>query len=280
MEQFKELKWSWYKYEDERKTDRTSFNFASIKDSDVFNRTVNEINKNLVPQDDSISLFKPKPSTSASSEQECKDEVHEYKDPRKCLTHILKCSQDIIKDFEYSSQLTAHEQKLIVASLMSSHEKNTHYYMENVKNIKVPLNISIKMEYQTKYGAETMSKDELLNEWCRQYFNPNSLTSRYRIDAKSLKILSITTLSIDDIELELKESHNVNPIDVFQNLFNLFNCIQRLPQGRYLIKCRNENSCKKLFLYKVSLDDGAKELDCHATIDVQDTFKRKFFPIH
>ncbi|CAO1379659.1 unnamed protein product [Diamesa hyperborea] len=557
MEQFKELKWSWYKYEDERKTDRTSFNFASIKDSDVFNRTINEINKNLVPQDDSISLFKPKPSTSASSEQECKDEVHEYKDPRKCLTHILKCSQDIIKDFEYSSQLTAHEQKLIVASLMSSHEKvihnskllkpnmkiwskdlklqpvlkekyekeiiqynkcaeieyykninelndclsdvmksfviekwkqkpnnttdkyqivtmllrdapldkttvvtlealnielpeneykfhliptnyfpelnrfstddltfhhklnsldvfsendldvniiisinalthllidsdeftvefenfedssfktysvfndimttialektqalqegvrqslmmnidtyiidehikvtdntsteykistidyqtksifqklkrfrevhdpknnvwnltkgtesfkillrkNTHYYMENVKNMKVPVNISIKMEYQTKYGAEKMSKDELLNEWCHQYLNPNSITCRYRVDAKSLKILSISTLSIDDIELELKESHNVNPIDVFQNLFNLFNCIQRLPQGRYLIKCRNENSCKKLFLYKVSLDDAAKELDCHASIDVQDTFNRKWLPI-
>lgn len=510
-----------------------------------------------MPQDDSLFLFKPKPSTSAASEQECKDEVHEYKDPRKCLTHILKCSQDIIKEFEYSSQLTAHEQKLIVASLMSSHEKvihnpnilkpnmkvwskdlklqpalnekytkeiiqynkcaeieyykninelsdclsnamkhfvidkwkqktdnttdkyqivtmllrdapvdkttvvslealnielpekeckyhllptnffpelnrfstddltfhhelnsldafdendldvniiissntlihllidsdefsvefenfedssfktysvfdnikstlalettqaleegvrqslllnidthiidehikvadntsteykistienqtksifhklkrfrkihgpknnvwnltkgtenfkillrkNTHYFMENNKNIKVPVNISIKMEYQTKYGAEKMSKDELLNEWGHQRFNPNSMTCRYRIDAKSLKILSISTLSIEEIEKELKESHNLNPIDLFQNLFNLFNCIQRLPQGRYLIQCRNENFCKKLFLYKVSLDDAAKKLDCPGSIDIQDAFNRKWLPV-
>lgn len=548
---------SWYKYEDERKTDRTSFNFASIKDSDVFNRTINEINKNLVPQDESISLFKPKPSTSAASEQERKDDVHEYKDPRKCLTQLLKCSQDIIKDFEYSSQLTAHQQKLIVASLISSHDKvihnpnlikpnlkvwskdlklqpalketytkeiiqynkcaeieyykninelsdclsdamkyfviekwkqkpnntsdkyqivtmllrdlpldktvvvnfevlniespekeykyhlippsffpelnrfstddltfhhelnssevftendldvniiistdtlthllidsdefsvgfenfedssfkiysvfgnivstlvlertqalqegvrqsllinidthiidqhikvadntsteykittideqtksifqklkrfreihgpnnnvwnlekdtesfkillqkSTSYFRENDLNIKVPVNLSIKMEYQTKYGAEKMSKDELLHEWCHQRFNPNSITCRYRIDAKSLKILSISTLSIDEIELELKESHSVNPFELFQNIFNLFNCIQRLPQGRYLIQCRNENFCKKLFLYKVSLDDAAKELDCHGSIEIHDTFNRKWLPI-
>lgn len=510
-----------------------------------------------MPQDESISLFKAKPSTSAASEQESKNEVHEYKDPRKCLNQFLKCSQDIIKDFEYSSQLTAHEQKLIVASLMSSHEKVihnpslikpnmkvwskdlklqptlnekytkeiiqynkcaeieyykninelsdclsdamkhfviekwkqkpnniadkyqivtmllrdlpldktivvnfevlnielpekeykyhfippsffpelnrfstddlafhhelnssevftendldvniiistdtlthllidsdefsvgfenfedssfkiysvfdnivstlvlertqalqegvrqsllrnidthiidqhikvadntsteykittideqtksifqklkrfrenhglkhnvcnlekgtesfkillqklTHYCMENDQNIKVAVNLSIKMEYQTKYGAEKMSKDELLHEWCHQRFNPNSITCRYRIDAKSLKILSVSTLSIDEIELELKKSHSVNPIDLFQNIFNLFNCVQRLPKGRYLIQCRNENFCKKLFLYKVSLDDAAKELDCYGSIEIQGTFNRKWLPI-
>lgn len=551
---------SWYNnYEDERKTDKTSFNFAAIKDSDVFNRTINEIDKHLIPQDHSTSLFKPKASASVVSEKLCKDELHEYKDPRKCLTRIFKCSQDIIMDFEYTSQLTANEHKLIVSSLMRNHEKvihnpnllkgnlkllskdfkllpalndkliiekiqynkcaeieyykninelsdcmnnelkqfviekwkrpptcdtldkfqvvtmllrdlpvdksiivtlealdtefskeenkyhllpknyfpelnrfstadlifhhqlnslnvftendldvdiiisidilthlfndshefsvrfenfedsvfkiysvfgdiimsplalentqaleegvlqsllmnidtniidenikvaeqtsteykistidnqtksifqklkhlremhvskdnvwniekgtekfkillhkKTHYYMKNQFNTNVSVNISIKMEYQTKYGAEEMNMNELLNEWCHQRFNPNSVTCRYRIDAKSLKILSISTLSIDEIELELKDSHNVIPNELLQNIINLFNCIQRLPVGRYLIQCRNENYCKKLFLYRASLEDAAKELDCYGSLEIQDVFNRKWLPI-
>ncbi|CAO1412255.1 unnamed protein product [Diamesa serratosioi] len=555
MEQFKELKWSWYKYEEERITDRTSFNFAAIKDSDVFNRTINEIDKNVLPQDVSTSLFKPKSSKSAVSGEQCDDEIHEYKDPRKCLTRIFKCSKDIIKDFEYSSQLSAHEQKLIIASLISSHKKiihnpnlvkenlkvwskdlkllpalnekfkteiiqynkcaeieyykninelsdclsdelkqfviekwkkppcdtsdkyqivtmllrdvavdktitvtlealainqsdneeqyhliptnffpelnrfsttdlifhhqlnspnvitkndldvdviisidnlthlindsrefsvkfenledsffkiysvfgdimlplaventqaleegvrqsllmnidtniinehvkatektsteykitsiddqtksifkklkqlretsenniwnlekgtdkfkilfqqKTQYYMKNELNIKVPVNLSIKIEYQLKYGAEKMSKEELLSEWCHQRLIPNSVTCRYRIDAKSLKILSIATLSIDEIELELKESHNVIPNELLQSIMNLFSCIQRLPQSQYLIQCKNENYCKKLYLYKASLEDTAKELDCFGFTEIQDVFNRKWIPI-
>lgn len=166
-----------------------------------------------------------------------------------------------------------------VESLKILMQKKTHYIMNNDLNIKTPVNPSIKMEYQTKYGAERMSKDELLNEWCQQRFNPNSVTCRYRIDAKSMKILSISTIDIEEIELELKESHSINPNDLLQNLFNLFNCIKRLPQGRYLIQCRNENLCKKLFLYKASLDNTAKELECHGSIEIQDVFNRKWIPI-
>lgn len=40
------------------------------------------------------------------------------------------------------------------------------------------LNLSSKDECQAEYGAEMMTKTELLKEWCRQYFLPDSTTLR------------------------------------------------------------------------------------------------------
>lgn len=39
-------------------------------------------------------------------------------------------------------------------------------------------NYSTKVEYQAEFGAEEMTKSELVREWCRQYFRPNSITER------------------------------------------------------------------------------------------------------
>lgn len=40
------------------------------------------------------------------------------------------------------------------------------------------VNLSSKLEYQAEYGAEVMTKSQLLREWCHQYFRPDSITVR------------------------------------------------------------------------------------------------------
>lgn len=40
------------------------------------------------------------------------------------------------------------------------------------------VNFSPKIEYQFEFGAEVMSKDELIREWCDLYFRPNTITER------------------------------------------------------------------------------------------------------
>lgn len=40
------------------------------------------------------------------------------------------------------------------------------------------VNLSSKLEFQAEYGAEVMTKFQLLREWCHQYFRPDSITVR------------------------------------------------------------------------------------------------------
>lgn len=40
------------------------------------------------------------------------------------------------------------------------------------------VNLSSKVEFQAEYGAEEMSRAQLLREWCHQYFRPDSVTMR------------------------------------------------------------------------------------------------------
>jgi len=140
----------------------------------------------------------------------------------------------------------------------------------------VPANTSIKLEYQTKFGAERMTQGELLQEWCAQRFNPGSVTLRYRIDAVALKIISISQVSLEEIEEELAERHNTRPSVMLGSLFNLISCVQRLPEDCYLIQTKYENSCKKLLIYKAS--EGGKRFTDEPW-EITASFTRRWIPI-
>lgn len=51
-------------------------------------------------------------------------------------------------------------------------------YKKNVLDKRIFVNFSPKIEFQAEYGAETMSKNELIREWCDLYFRPDSVTER------------------------------------------------------------------------------------------------------
>lgn len=149
-------------------------------------------------------------------------------------------------------------------------------YFSKINGELIPTNISVKLEYQTKYGAEKMTREELIKEWCALKFNLRSTTFRFRIDAMTFKILSITRVSPEEIEHELKEHHGFSSDKSMGCVINLLNCIKRLPECNYLILTKIEDSCKKLYIYKSaangrSLSEGPWE--------VSSEFTRRWIPI-
>lgn len=51
-------------------------------------------------------------------------------------------------------------------------------YKEDANGKVQFVNYSSKTEYQSEYGAEIMTKDELIREWCEMFFRPNTVTER------------------------------------------------------------------------------------------------------
>lgn len=135
------------------------------------------------------------------------------------------------------------------------------------------VNLSFKLEFQTNFGAEKMTKEELLKEWITHKLSIQSKTLRYRVDAKTLQILSITEISIEDIERDLREIYDFDPLDALELLFNTFNTIKNLPHGNYLIQAK----IGTLHIYKSS--EKGKEIFTTEDIKISPTFSRKWIPI-
>jgi len=166
-------------------------------------------------------------------------------------------------------RLEKNSQKLLISI---SHKS---YYI----NDETRVILSIKFEYQTNFGAEQMSREELLNEWIQIKFSPNTIIMRYRIHVKSTEILSVIKLKIEDIEMELRNLYNYDPVDAMDILFNVFNCIYNLPQSRYIIQGqRNDKECNKLVIYK-EVDENGKHIINNEEFTIIETFTRKWVPI-
>ncbi|CAG9804296.1 unnamed protein product [Chironomus riparius] len=167
-------------------------------------------------------------------------------------------------------RLEKNSQKLLISI------SNDSYYI----NEETRVIISIKFEYQTYFGAEKMSREELLNEWIQIKFSPPiTIVMRYRIDVRSMEILSVIKLKIEDIENELKNNYSYDPLDSMDILFNLFNCIHNLPESRYIIQGqRNDKECNKLVVYKEVAENG-KFITNDDDFKILESFSRKWFPI-
>ncbi|XP_070504512.1 uncharacterized protein Ice2 [Chironomus tepperi] len=160
-------------------------------------------------------------------------------------------------------------------TLLISISNNSSYYI----NDETRAILSIKFEYQTNFGAEQMSKEELLNEWIQIKFSLNTIIMRYRINVKSMEILSAIKLNIEDIEKELREIYNYDPGDSMDILFNVFNCIHNLPQSRYIIQgIRNDKECNKLVVYK-EVEENGKIVTNDEEFKIIESFTRKWVPI-
>lgn len=104
------------------------------------------------------------------------------------------------------------------------------------------INLSIKLEFQIEYGAEQMTKSELICEWCRQLIKPNSITQRIRIDAVTGQIINFKYLKLIDIENELFYLYKIQPNSLLQNLWGLLKAINTFPSDQYLLKHELKNN--------------------------------------
>lgn len=166
--------------------------------------------------------------------------------------------------------LETGSQKLSIAV-----SNNNCYFMDDQTKVIM----SIKLEYQTTFGAEQTTKEELLKEWIQIKMIKDAVILRLRIDVKSLEILSITKLKIEDVEIELKESHKFDPHEALEVLFNTLNCIHNLPESEYIVQAqRSEKDCSKLLIYKEVSENGRSIIN-DEEFKISDTFARKWIPI-
>ncbi|XP_062560478.1 uncharacterized protein LOC134224855 isoform X2 [Armigeres subalbatus] len=107
---------------------------------------------------------------------------------------------------------------------------------ESLRKVKFYINISIKLEYQAEFGAEQMTKSELIHEWTRQYLRPNSKTLRLRINVATHAIISHHYLELKDIEEELKRSYDIEPANLFTNLWQTLKLLLNFPIGEHILQ--------------------------------------------
>lgn len=150
------------------------------------------------------------------------------------------------------------------------------FYFKNEHSERVPVNISIKLEYQVKFGAEQMTRSELLKEWCQHKFNRESITLRYRIDAKSLTVLSITRITMEEIADELLKNHKTDPEVLIGSLMMLFGCLQRIPPANYRLQGKVGESFKKLLIFIDTKTDNCEPVE---PWEVEAVSSRKWIPI-
>ncbi|XP_058461647.1 uncharacterized protein LOC131436763 [Malaya genurostris] len=121
---------------------------------------------------------------------------------------------------------------------------------ESLRKMKFFINISIKLEYQAEFGAEQMTKSELIREWARQFMRPNSKTLRLRINPVTHSILSHHYLELKDIEDELKRTHDIDPANLITNLWQTLKILLSFPPGEHLMQHDIKNPHTVLILSK------------------------------
>lgn len=110
------------------------------------------------------------------------------------------------------------------------------------------INFSLKIEYQTEFGAEEMTVEELIREWCQQTFNPSSRTLRIRIDFQTHKILSVREMSLKDIEKDLQRLHGISSEELLQILWGVLSVMKNFPGQNYLMHHEPVHD-KKVMIY-------------------------------
>ncbi|XP_058830304.1 uncharacterized protein LOC131689319 [Topomyia yanbarensis] len=121
---------------------------------------------------------------------------------------------------------------------------------ESLRKMKFFINVSIKLEYQAEFGAEQMTRSELIREWTRQFMRPNSKTLRLRINAVTHTILSHHYLELRDIEDELKRTHDIEPANLITNLWQTLKLLLSFPPGEHLMQHDIKNPQTVLILSK------------------------------
>ncbi|XP_031621198.1 uncharacterized protein LOC116339454 isoform X2 [Contarinia nasturtii] len=97
-------------------------------------------------------------------------------------------------------------------------------------------NYSPKIEYQAEYGAEVMTKEELIDEWCELFFKPNTITNRVRFDCKSGKVIDRQSFPLNVLENELNAKYGIETQQLLQKLWQALQTFVAFPVGDYLLQ--------------------------------------------
>lgn len=160
--------------------------------------------------------------------------------------------------------------KILVPSKQASSKKN-----EENDDIQF-VNFSPKIEFQAEYGAEVMTKNELLDEWCNLFFRPKTCTERglflkhsisifpiliffleiisVRFDCVSGKIIHRQTISLMQVQNELENRFGIEVQHLLQRLWNVLCTLTAFPTSEYLLQ-RDKKQSDRVKVYEKVKDE-------------------------
>lgn len=103
-------------------------------------------------------------------------------------------------------------------------------------------NLSTKIEYQSEFGAEEMTEEELVEEWCSIAFQPHqpAFIRRVRIDSETSMILSYRDLDLSQIEKDLRRLCDLTPKQLLDRIYYCLRSLKHLSPDNYIIQKTNK----------------------------------------
>ncbi|XP_050323903.1 little elongation complex subunit 2 [Bactrocera neohumeralis] len=132
---------------------------------------------------------------------------------------------------------------------------------------------SLKLEYKPQFGAEEMTKYELIQEWFRlKLFGECKGFSNYgvclRVAAKDFSIELEHKLLLVGIEKQLAELYQINMPKLLTGLADTVNLLTKMPTGKYLLRFNSKFS-SKLLLSAPSKEITANTVFLHSLIKAE-----------
>ncbi|KAJ9575755.1 hypothetical protein L9F63_007401, partial [Diploptera punctata] len=119
---------------------------------------------------------------------------------------------------------TNREIKLIVRCKTDGYEKDDSFVYV------VP-----KIEYQTEFGAERVSKSELTQQWMSLFVRPQTMLCRVRLNICTSEVIMIEKLSPQELTQESVQLDNSPVSPVLGNVYNILLSLVDLTNGNYLV---------------------------------------------
>uniref|UniRef100_T1HUA0 NARG2_C domain-containing protein n=1 Tax=Rhodnius prolixus TaxID=13249 RepID=T1HUA0_RHOPR len=178
--------------------------------------------------DDSISL-----SIDLGEENTDKIENGELNNEEK-----LEKDQEISVSSELSNSQLPTGTCCCTYEWIEDQSENTEFNKEPVQK---PYKLSPKLEYQTEFGAEAATLNEILREWASLYIRPSTTLARVRIDAVKGELIQIQHLTTAELTVECQRLHKFNPRDRLPTVHSILVKISDLPAGTYVLSHKPKN---------------------------------------
>jgi NMDA receptor-regulated gene protein 2 C-terminus len=151
---------------------------------------------------------------------------------------------------------------------------------EKIDGQLVNLNLSLKLEFQPEFGAEEMSKAELIREWFRLRFgDPKSKNMRVRIDAQTSNCLTHQYLDLAAIEEELQRLYACRPSDLLRQFHSTMTIVRTFPEGQYLLR-HDEKNADKVMIYQRIESAAGSTLSLHEQYSTAVQYERSHLEHH
>ncbi|XP_076379234.1 uncharacterized protein LOC143259720 [Megalopta genalis] len=93
-----------------------------------------------------------------------------------------------------------------------------------------------KLEYQSDFGAESVTLGEATKQWVSLKFRPHTFLARVRISAGTSEVLQVEQRTAISINNEIKRLYNIKVEDSLAVLHNVIELLSGLSPGRYVMR--------------------------------------------